>query len=550
MPKRQRDCARCGAPVGYLDRVLCCRCIAADRRAAARSPCPRCARLRVLDPGTGRCIRCSRCCTSCGHPVMRRADTLCGTCRRRAAAAAAKAPCPRCSRMRVLRPGTGWCASCSHPGSPPLPPRTCPRCSATTTRLSNGMCSACWQAHPDRPFTRAATLADGLDEVPDWLDGFVAHVAAVFSPSHAAGLVGQLGRLLADGSSTHPQALLDRSRRSGRSIGTLARCLQDYFTTHALALPGDHDRARAAGRRQRRIDAVPEPLRPAVAGFADSLLASGQRAQRARTRPRSDSTIDSALGTIRDLATFLHADGKDDWALAAHGDIEGFLAARGPGSRPRALTVVRQFCRWARARKLILVDPTRAISIRRPRGFTGQTLGIARQRELFTRWTTDPHVHPNEALAGLLALLHGASSQEIRELTERDVDLAAGTMRIGRRPHPTPVDPITQDAIRRCVEHRRNLATANPHLLVTRGTKADSRPASAAYLRHLFDPVGHAPKDLRVTRLAELARTMDPKLVADAFGLNHQGVLCYVRDTVDPGRLPAELANPSAFGAT
>ena len=326
--------------------------------------------------------------------------------------------------------------------------------------------------------------------------------------------------------------------------------LQDYFTTHALALPGDHDRARAAGRRQRRIDAVPEPLRPAVAGFADSLLASGQRAQRARTRPRSDSTIDSALGTIRDLATFLHADGKDDWALAAHGDIEGFLAARGPGSRPRALTVVRQFCRWARARKLILVDPTRAISIRRPRGFTGQTLGIARQRELFTRWTTDPHVHPNEALAGLLALLHGASSQEIRELTERDVDLAAGTMRIGRRPHPTPVDPITQDAIRRCVEHRRNLATANPHLLVTRGTKADSRPASAAYLRHLFDPVGHAPKDMRVTRLAELARTMDPKLVADAFGLNHQGVLCYLRDTVDPGRLPAELANPSAFGAT
>ena len=49
-----------------------------------------------------------------------------------------------------------------------------------------------------------------------------------------AGLVGQLGRLLADGSSTHPQALLDRSRRSGRSIGTLARCLQDYFTTIEL----------------------------------------------------------------------------------------------------------------------------------------------------------------------------------------------------------------------------------------------------------------------------------------------------------------------------
>ena len=53
--------------------------------------------------------------------------------------------------------------------------------------------------------------------------------------------------------------------------------------------------------------------------------------------------------------------------------------------------------------------------------------------------------------------------------------------------------------------HRRNLATANPHLLVTRGAKADCRPASAAYFRHMFDPVGHAPKDMRATPLEELA---------------------------------------------
>ena len=550
MGKRQRDCARCGAPVGYLDRVLCCRCIAADRRAAAKATCPGCAKSRSLDPGTGRCITCSRCCASCGLPVRRRADTLCRACRRSAAAAAAKSPCPRCSRMGILRPSSGWCGSCSRTRPPALPPRACPQCAATTTRLSNGMCDACWQAHPDRPFTRAATLARELAEVPDWFDGFVLHVAAVYSPARAAGLVSALGRLLADGSSAHPQALLDRSRRSGRSIGTLARCLQEYFTRQALALPTDHDRILAEARRQRRIDAVPDPLRPAVAAFADSLLASRQRARQARTRPRADSTIELALTTIRDLAVFLHDHGKDDWALAAHGDVEEFLAARRTGSRPRTLTVVRQYFRWARARRLILIDPARAITIRQRRGFTGRTLSITRQRELFTRWTTDPHAHPHEALAGLLALLHAASSQEIRALTDSDIDLAAGIMRIGRRPHPTPVDPMTRDAIKRCVEHRQALGTANPHLLVTRGTKADSRPASAAYLTHLFDPVGQAPRSMRVTRLAELANAMDPKLVAAAFGLSPEGVLDYISDRVDPGRLPDELANPSTFGAT
>ena len=452
--------------------------------------------------------------------------------------------------MGILRPGSGWCGRCSRTGPPPLPPRTCPQCAATTTRLSNGLCSACWQAHPDRPFTRAANLARELAEVPDWFDGFVVHVAAAYSPARAAGLVSALGTLLADGPSAHPQALIERSRRPGRSMGTLARCLQDYFTLHGLALPTDHERELAAGRRRRRIEAVPDPLRPAVAAYADSLLAARQRARQARTRPRSDSTIDTALATIRDLAVFLHDHGKDDWALAARGDVEEFLAARSTGSRPRTLTVVRQYFRWARARRLILIDPARAITIRQRRGFTGATLSIARQQQLFTRWATDPHVHPHEALAGLLALLHAASSQEIRALTVHDIDLAAGTMRIGRRPHPTPVDPMTRDAIKRCVEHRQALGTNNPHLLVTRGTKAGSRPASAAYLSHLFDPVGHAPRTMRVTRLAELASTMDPKLVAAALGLSPEGVLDYIRDRVDPGRLPDELANPSTFGAT
>lgn len=412
------------------------------------------------------------------------------------------------------------------------------------------MCSACWQAHPDRPFTRAANLARELPSVPDWFDGFVAHVAAGHCPARAAGLVGALGALLASGTSTHPQALLERARQPGRSMGTLARCLEDYFTAHGLALPTDHERQLAAGRRQRRIDAVPVPLRPAVAAFAESMLVARRRALQARTHPRSDSTIESSLATIRDLATFLHARDLDDWALVAPGDIEQFLASRGAGRRPRTLTVVRQFCRWARSRRLILIDPTRAITIRQRRGFTGSTLSITRQRELFARWTTDPHAHPHEVLTGLLALLHGASNQEIRALTIDDIDLTAGTMRIGGRPHPTPLDPMTLDAVSRCIEHRRSLRTSNPHLLVTRVTKSGTRPPSPAYVCHVLDPVGLAPRHIRVTRLAELVNTMDPKLVAAALGMKPEGVLDYLSDYVEPGRLTDVHANTTTFGAT
>ncbi|MER6066778.1 hypothetical protein ABT167_37720 [Streptomyces sp. NPDC001792] len=43
---------------------------------------------------------------------------------------------------------------------------------------------------------------------------------------------------------------------------------------------------------------------------------------------------------------------------------------------------------------------------------------------------------------------------------------------------------------------------------------------------------------IRSTRLVDLVNTMDPKLVAAAFGMEAQGVLAYLADCIDPGRLP------------
>jgi hypothetical protein len=46
---------------------------------------------------------------------------------------------------------------------------------------------------------------------------------------------------------------------------------------------------------------------------------------------------------------------------------------------------------------------------------------------------------------------------------------------------------------------------------------------------------------LRTTRLADLVNTMDPKLVAEAFGMRPEGAMIYLADHVDQQRLPDRI---------
>jgi hypothetical protein len=537
MGKKQRDCAGCGAPVGIIGRELCCLCERKAREAAAKSECPGCGKQRVLREETGRCVLCSRRCQACGHPVRGRDAIACRDCRRKARQDAARQPCPRCGRPGRLREDTGRCGTCSRPRQDKDPPRECAQCGQVRRHEGLGLCSACWQRQPGRPFIQGASLTASLASPPGWLGGLIAHLAGAYSPGRACELITALGRLLGDGGPDHPQALLERSRWPGRSIGPLARSLEVFFTELGLAMPTDHAEQLAAGRRQRRIDAVPESLRPAVAGFAAFMLHARERARRAGTTPRSDHTVETALATARDLAVFLHRErGKDDWALADVHDVEAFLAVL-PRARKRRLTVLRQFFRFARDRKIILADPTAGLAARAPRGFTGQTISLQRRRELFRRWTATRDAHPHEALLGILALLHGASSHEVRHLRADGIDHAARTITLGSRPRPVPLDPASWQALQRCLAHRDDQGTANPHVMVTKVTKAGRSPASAAYLTHLLDACGVPPKALRCTRLADLVNTEGPKLVAAAFGMNPEGVTYYLADRVDEERL-------------
>ena len=103
-----------------------------------------------------------------------------------------------------------------------------------------------------------------------------------------------------------------------------------------------------------------------------------------------------------------------------------------------------------------------------------------------------------------------------------------------------PLDPASWPVLQRCLAHREAQRTANPHVMVTKGTKAGRSPASTAYVTHLLDGCGVPPRSVRCTRLADLVNAIDPKLVAAAFGMRPEGVMFYLADHVDDGRLSDE----------
>ncbi len=107
--------------------------------------------------------------------------------------------------------------------------------------------------------------------------------------------------------------------------------------------------------------------------------------------------------------------GYEDTLQVTTADLEGFLG-HSPGNRHQRTYVLRGFFGWAKHRMLILIDPATALRLGSQPAFTGTVLDAAAQRALFRRWTGST-AHPHERLTGLLALLHAASSAQIRGLT-------------------------------------------------------------------------------------------------------------------------------------
>lgn len=70
------------------------------------------------------------------------------------------------------------------------------------------------------------------------------------------------------------------------------------------------------------------------------------------------------------------------------------------------------------------------------------------------------------------------------------------------------------------------------------GIKATRAPASDGYVKQTLREVGIQSRILRSTRLVDLVGTVDPKLVANIYGMTNEAVIAYLADYVDTARLP------------
>jgi site-specific recombinase XerD len=476
-------------------------------------------------------------CADCGHDGKLHARDRCQPCYWRAKREGEKEICPGCGRREKLRtiasaPRCWRCVRRESPRKQPIP-RPCQGCGQIRRHTAHGLCTACYQRDPLRVGVWVQGAQARLGErCPRWFGAFAGWLLERSAPAVAVRHLRRLESALHAG--VERPALLvaavANGGRSGRSRGDAARLLEAFLVEHGLALASDERGRLAHRRRQRRIERCPPRLRPAAERYLSWLLAGRARARRIGERPLKDHTIEQRLAVLAHLATHLDQRGVTDWATCSRADIDAFLAT----GRDRGfwLAALRDFFHFARQERLCLTNPTKGLAHRPARGFRGRTLTRADQARLLRRWAAGD-CHPHEALVGLLALLHGASVSELRPLTINNVNTATRTTLLGRRPYPVPLDPLSFAALELCLKHRARLGTENPHVLVTRGTRAHRTPASQPYLSHVLDPAGANPSLLRQTRLAELTHRFDPRLVAAAFGMTPEGALHYLIGTVE-----------------
>ncbi len=362
-------------------------------------------------------------CADCRHEGKLHARGRCQPCYWRAKHDADKEVCPGCSRREKLRtiasgPRCWRCVRREAPRKKPTP-RRCRRCGHLRRHAAHGLCNACYQRDPLIVGVWVQGAQARLDErCPAWFGAFADWLLERSAPKVSLRHLRRLEQSLQAGLE-RPSALIaavSDGGRSGRSPGDAARLLEAFLVASGLVLASDERGRLAHGRRQRRIERCPPPLRPTAERYTAWLLAGRERARRIGERPLKDHTIEQRLAVLAQLTVHLEQQNIDDWATCSRAHVESFLATgRDRGFR---LAALRDFFRFARNERICLTDPSAGFAHRPARGFRGRTLPRGEQARLLRRWASGD-CHPHEALVGLLALLHGASVSELRPLTDQ-----------------------------------------------------------------------------------------------------------------------------------
>jgi hypothetical protein len=184
------------------------------------------------------------------------------------------------------------------------------------------------------------------------------------------------------------------------------------------------------------------------------------------------------------------------WSLVSGDQVSAYLAKRGR----YALTQTRAFFSWIAARKRMQrLDSF--IPWRRSQ-FRPSLTPYAEVLERYRYWTS-PSAHPQQALTGLLVLVHCVRSREVQRLKLSDV-LATDELELAGR-HIKLAPPVVAALYRYLIWRFENYTGSSGYLLVSVAGRVSDRPISKQTLaRPNF--LGTSPSSLRQTAIRSLVQ--------------------------------------------
>jgi hypothetical protein len=240
----------------------------------------------------------------------------------------------------------------------------------------------------------------------------------------------------------------------------------------------------------------------------------------ARARPRSHATVRVHFGFVRPFIEWWAATSGHLREITS-GDIDTVLEPLHGHRRYNAIMALRSLFRFAKRRGLTFADPTRHLSGGRGAGRTVLPMTAEQIRAVERAAVT-----PAQRLAVVLAAVHAARSQAIRELTLDDIDLPSRRITIAG--HRQRLGELTCDALLAWLGYRRATwpGTASRHVLVSRISALGTRPVWPDYPGRR-QPPGICLEQIRRDRVLHeaLAAGGDPVHLALVFNIDHTNAM-------------------------
>jgi integrase len=299
--------------------------------------------------------------------------------------------------------------------------------------------------------------------------------------------------------------------------------LVEFLTDQGLVASNQHaplDRWLA-----RRLEPLPAQIRTEAQAWIQVLRGRGSRAG----RPRKAATIQ---GYLRALEPALA-----DWSTrypslrqVTTEDVTDQLQRLTGPTRLLGLAVMRSLFNTLKAQRMSFTNPTAGLELHREPPPPALSLDPARRASLL-----DQLHRPDARLILLLAGVHALRPHQLRVLALDDVDLAAGTLRIGGQPRR--LDALTLAELHAWLERRRARwpASANPYLLVNQSTAGGLTPVTRGYVQEVFQRLGVTAEELRVDRLLAKVQATggDPLTLTRLFGITDTTAIRYCLE-LDP----------------